>query len=115
VAAAVESFYPFLSEDELAVVALRALEPASRRKLAAADRVHLKRLASVDVGRPRDSALAAAVAGIHSNRRLASIYHMHCNRLGLNGEAEARATALLRALILSRASVRAASSRDVPS
>jgi len=102
VKAAVESFYPWLLAEDLRSTALTALKMESRYKIAAADRIELKRLAAREFDDPVSTELKDACSGYDGDKRLSAVFHMHCNRLGLSGEGEIRAIALLRALLVSR-------------
>jgi lantibiotic biosynthesis protein len=101
VAAAARSFYPFVLEEQLNFCAMRTLQPLSRRKLNAVDRAQLKHLAQ----ELRDTMPLMDLVNIipvpSHETQLASFFHLHCNRLGLNADGEARAMLLLRALLLS--------------
>ena len=109
VAAAVESFLPFVTCVELMTLVLEAFKDVLRRKVGPADRESLKRitaLAPVAVG--GETLLVAALQGDLPEPRLRALFHLHCNRLGLDGAAEQRATILLRAAVLSRVARRRA-------
>jgi hypothetical protein len=100
VEAAVQSFLPWLLDNnELLQLALDAFD-GKGRKLLAQDRDALKRvLAAVRGG--EDAGLADALIGEHRDDRLRSLFHMHCNRLGVHGSPEWRSVILLRAAALS--------------
>jgi lantibiotic biosynthesis protein len=99
----VESFYPWLLGGNLRETALNALNTGSQRKIPAADRTELKRMTSYPPEERQSTELERACSGSNGADMLASAFHMHCNRLGLDGDCEARAAALLRALIISSA------------
>jgi lantibiotic biosynthesis protein len=101
VAAAVESFAGWLCRDGLGELALEAFKSVAKRKLDGADREQLKRIAALDF-EASDAALEEALAGADREDRLRSLFHMHCNRAGVNMEYELRAVALLRAVVMSR-------------
>jgi lantibiotic biosynthesis protein len=101
IAAAVESFVPWLCRDDLGEFTLDAFANIAKRKLEAADREQLKRIAALDFEND-ETALEEALAGAGRADRLRSLFHMHCNRIGVCYDDESRAVALLRAVMLSR-------------
>lgn len=102
VAAAARSFYPFVIGGDLESCATRTLRPSERRKLEAGDRLAFKQLASELREAAPSGALADAVTPPCSGALLAAVFHLHCNRLALDADAEARAMLLLRSLLVSR-------------
>jgi thiopeptide-type bacteriocin biosynthesis protein len=103
VALAAESFFPWLAGSAaLQVLALDAFEESAKGKLDKVDREALKRLLSLDIEPRRESILADALEGADPKYRVKSIFHMHCNRLGVLPFSESRAAKLLRAMILAR-------------
>lgn len=98
---AAESFYPWLLEREnLAELALSAFADGAKGKIGKTDREALR--AFVKLGSPplAQPGLSAALVGTRVNSRLAAIFHMHCNRFGVEPHSERRAISLLRAMIL---------------
>jgi hypothetical protein len=51
---------------------------------------------------PVNAGVRDALLGDRDEERLLSLFHMHCNRLGIETDVEPRAVALLRALLLAR-------------
>jgi lantibiotic biosynthesis protein len=99
--AAVLSFAPWiLEEEETAHVALRAFEQRAKGKMPSVDKDVLRDLLARTPASGEFSGLGRLIAGHDSGQRLRSLFHMHCNRLGVHANAENRATALLRGLIL---------------
>ena len=88
---------------DLERLALECFAPAARRKLSDADRAALRRLTANEAP-SGDMILAEALSGERRGERLASLFHMHCNRMGVRGSDELRAIALVRALVLARQS-----------
>ncbi|HTA39889.1 MAG TPA: lantibiotic dehydratase [Candidatus Acidoferrales bacterium] len=104
VALAAEMFYPWLhGRQELLKLALDAFEEYGRHKLSKADRESARRLASSAV-EPATSELADALDGSEKRERILSLFHMHCNRLGVDPLSERRAAAVLRSLVLAKRS-----------
>ena len=102
---AAETFFPWVLETgELQNIVLDVFATAARRKLENVDRLALKELRTVALTSSPRSGLSRAVQGVGSSDRLASIFHIHCNRLGVASTGELRAAALLRAMVLSRQS-----------
>jgi hypothetical protein len=102
IAISAESFFLWILEnDRLTDLASVSFAAVAQRKLERPDREALKRLGDVVAnGLPR-AGLADALEGAYSEARLRSLFHMHCNRLGLLAFAEERAAVLLRAMIVS--------------
>jgi hypothetical protein len=101
VEASVESFSNWLAGDDLSELGLKAFDLAPRRTLPPLDRIALKRL-NVRVLDPVNAGVRDALLGDRDEERLLSLFHMHCNRLGIETDVEPRAVALLRALLLAR-------------
>lgn len=102
VAAAVASFLPWLGEEPRTLTsAIEAFAGIARQKMAGADRLALKSLIGTPAGAAEEAGLTALLerAGSHVLR---SIFHMHCNRLEVQGEAETRAVVLLRSVLLAK-------------
>jgi lantibiotic biosynthesis protein len=103
IAMAAESFFLWILEnDRLMDLTSESFAAVAQRKLERRDREALKRLGDVIAnGLPR-AGIGDALEGALSGARLRSLFHMHCNRLGLVAFAEERAAVLLRAMIVSR-------------
>ena len=87
-------------------IVLRAFEHSSKQRLNSDDRAAFKRLAA----NPNDvaaCALGEALGSVSPEIRLRDLLHMHCNRLGLQGDGEVRVAALVRALALRRVALHA--------
>lgn len=100
VAAAVESFLPWLEDPDIARRALAVFATSGHRPLNPIDRSALRRLRAVEIEALRHDGLLAVSDGAHET--LGPLFHMHCNRLALNEEGEARAVSLLRSVLLGR-------------
>jgi len=103
VAAAVESFVPWLTLDAASKAALITFGKTKQQSLPPADRKSLKHLSSMEVSPNRHGIMEAILAQHRPELTIASLFHMHCNRLGLSHDGEARANSLMRHLLLSRA------------
>jgi thiopeptide-type bacteriocin biosynthesis protein len=100
VAAAVESFLKWLLTDRtLLERALVVFEKTGRQKIAKADREALRKLRDLSVDESEHSGLPDLLRTTNADS-LAAFFHMHCNRLEVQGESETRAGALLRAAVL---------------
>lgn len=99
---AVETFLPWLGNvHDLYDLVKKAFAHLSRAKTNANDRLALKRLTgNNEFSGDEPMVLRAALTGEGVEQRLRSLFHMHCNRLGLSGPGESRATALLRSVAL---------------
>lgn len=105
---AAASFDPIVAaSQEASRLVLDVFAAIAKRKMEQADRDTLRRLTAV----PRYDETGAqlldlALAGDGAEARLMSLLHMHCNRLGLEPDAEKRVAILLRAAVLARAARR---------
>ncbi len=103
VAMAAETFFSWLLEtSELQDLALGSFSVVARGKLDKTDRDALKRLAAISAAAAPQYGLRDALAGHDPESRLRSIFHMHCNRLGVRGHGERRSAMLVRAMITAR-------------
>lgn len=102
VAVAVEIFLKCLGTDnDLHELVKRAFAVLPREKMSPSDRSAFKTLTTRHEWMDGQSvSLRNALNGDDLEERLRSIFHMHCNRLGLNQSAERRAAALLRSVAL---------------
>jgi lantibiotic biosynthesis protein len=106
VTAAAASFDAYLGSERMTTLVLSALSGLAKRKLPVADREALKRMAYASAS---DTALAAFEAALGEGgieKRLCDLIHMHCNRLGVDYDSEARVYGLLRAMALRRAALK---------
>lgn len=101
---AVATFDPIVAaSDETSVLVLRVFAEIAKRKMDPGDRDVLRRLtASTQRDETGARLLEHALAGEGAQARLMSLLHMHCNRMGLDYDAERRAATLLRAAALAR-------------
>jgi hypothetical protein len=80
---------------------LEIYAPIAKKKLETRDRESLRRIGSLPEI-PQIDRLGVVLAGPDPEGHLRSYVHMHCNRLGLDSDAELRVCSLLRALALGR-------------
>jgi thiopeptide-type bacteriocin biosynthesis protein len=107
---AAATFDPLIAaSEEISALVLRVYATIAQRKMDAGDRDTLRRL-TVSTQRDESGAriLEHALAGDGAEARLMSLLHMHCNRMGLDHDAERRAAMLLRAAALARNARRSA-------
>jgi lantibiotic biosynthesis protein len=103
--AAVEAFDAAVRSFSAGHAARKVLGNFTRRKLSAEDRRALKALLlkhRAEGEQGREDSEPARLPKPAFEEYCGDLLHLHCNRLGLSGEAEARVGALLRALILAR-------------
>lgn len=112
VAAAAESFVAWLAAAAPAAAVLETFAQATRQPLPEADRKTLKRLNALEITPGDDDLLKGMLARPGHQSQIAALFHLHCNRLGLSGAGESRATALIRSLFLGRAARSANGSAD---
>jgi hypothetical protein len=90
------------ADEELSKLALEAYDFVARKKLSERDREALRRIAATPFAPADVSLLHAALEGPLRRKRLIDLVHMHCNRLGVEPDAEERVGLLLRSLALGR-------------
>lgn len=115
VARAVATFLPFLAgEERLPELASSALRVGRSKGLSRSDRESLRHLVEIFDGVQSVPILGSLLAAQKPEERFLTFFHLHCNRTGVTQEAEARAIALLRAVLVSRSARRRTSkpSRD---
>jgi hypothetical protein len=103
VAAAAASFDGYLQSEDMTSIVLSALGDLAKQKLPAADREVLKAMSPAPATGAALAAFDAALGDVGIEKRLCDLIHMHCNRLGVDYEAETRVYGLLRAMALRRA------------
>jgi len=105
IAVAAQSFFSYLIGDSaLRALAIETFADVARRKMNESDRSALKRVVASFGTMERRTGLHEALEGNERSSRLASLFHMHCNRIGVTPAAEPRAVTLLRAVAMAYAS-----------
>lgn len=103
VAVAAQTFLGYLRDSqESAALALRTLASSAKQKMSSEDRESLRRINGEPPVPDMGAVLVPAMAFGDREKRLLDLLHMHCNRLGLDQNAERRVRALLRALVLAQ-------------
>lgn len=98
---AAQSFVACINaRSDLRELALDAFVEAGRGKMPSQDRRAIKRTGAIDVNPALSELLAAALKGEDRQQRMRSLFHLHCNRLGVTPEVEKRAIMMLRSLVL---------------